>query len=452
MNKIIKLLLLLTFLFICVLNVFAQIDSTGGNQPLSLNDIKNAFATQKKTPKKVKGCNTPKLMSNCLIASIDRRGIFFLLTSQDENDLRKLDATDELIKVINNISADKNLANVDFELDLYDRTCEESCLTRAIATNEKALNQLVASRPNSVGTAYFNRGRILYRQKKYKEAIENILDAINNKFGGAIVLEFLGRNYYFDGNYVRAIENFNIAINLDNNFALAFNNRGNAFYFYKKEYDLAFKDYTKAIELNPNLSQAYGNRGNVFYYDKKEYDSAFKDYTKAIELDPNVAGAYNNRGLTFYFKKEYDLAIKDFDKAIELNPNYPEAYSSRGLTFYDKKEYDLAIKDFNKAIELNPSFSAAYNNRGVAFANKKEYDSAIKDYNKVIELTPNDAEAYYNLACLYSVSRKEENKDVAFRYLKIAIEKDSTLRVDAKTDTDLDFIRDDPRFAEIVGK
>ena len=120
--------------------------------------------------------------------------------------------------------------------------------------------------------------------------------------------------------------------------------------------------------------------------------------------------------------------------------------------FLSKKEYDSAFKDYNIAIELNPNFAEAYGNRGNIFYSKKEYDSAIKDFNKVIELNPNLAVAYYNLACLYSISQKEENKDAAFRNLKIATEKDSNLKADAKTDTDLDFIRDDPRFAAIVGK
>jgi tetratricopeptide (TPR) repeat protein len=51
--------------------------------------------------------------------------------------------------------------------------------------------------------------------------------------------------------------------------------------------------YNKAIELNPQYAEAYNNRGNI-YFDKKEYDKAFQDYDKAIELDPNLAAKQEN--------------------------------------------------------------------------------------------------------------------------------------------------------------
>ncbi|MGB5772260.1 MAG: tetratricopeptide repeat protein, partial [Crocosphaera sp.] len=39
------------------------------------------------------------------------------------------------------------------------------------------------------------------------------------------------------------------------------------------EYDKAIADYTKAIELNPNYAYAYNNRG-LAYYNLKEYQKA----------------------------------------------------------------------------------------------------------------------------------------------------------------------------------
>jgi tetratricopeptide (TPR) repeat protein len=51
--------------------------------------------------------------------------------------------------------------------------------------------------------------------------------------------------------------------------------------------------YNKAIELNPQYAKAYNNRGNI-YFDKKEYDKAFQDYDKAIQLDPNLAAKQEN--------------------------------------------------------------------------------------------------------------------------------------------------------------
>ncbi len=55
-------------------------------------------------------------------------------------------------------------------------------------------------------------------------------------------------------------------------------------------------DYNKAIEINPQYAYAYNNRGWV-YYNLKEYDKAIKDYNKALEIDPKVPSASNNKKL-----------------------------------------------------------------------------------------------------------------------------------------------------------
>jgi len=60
----------------------------------------------------------------------------------------------------------------------------------------------------------------------------------------------------------------------------------------QSKYDLALVDFTKAIELNPNYADAYNYRG-LIYYNQSKYDLALADYTKAIELNPNYVAAYN---------------------------------------------------------------------------------------------------------------------------------------------------------------
>src|SRR3989338_1288964 len=57
-----------------------------------------------------------------------------------------------------------------------------------------------------------------------------------------------------------------------------------------KEHDSAIEAYTKAIQLDPNYADAYNNRG-LAYDNKRQYDRAIEDYNKAIALDPNHAKA-----------------------------------------------------------------------------------------------------------------------------------------------------------------
>lgn len=127
----------------------------------------------------------------------------------------------------------------------------------------------------------------------------------------------------------------------------------------------AIARYTRAIEINPNYAPAYNGRGNV-RYSVKGYYQAIADYAKAIELAPNYAPAYNGRGHLRYSLEEYHSAIADYTKAIELNPEYVEAYNGRGNVQFSLKEYQKAIADYTKAIKLNPQYAQAYKGRGHA--------------------------------------------------------------------------------------
>jgi tetratricopeptide (TPR) repeat protein len=55
----------------------------------------------------------------------------------------------------------------------------------------------------------------------------------------------------------------------------------------------AIADYTEALRLNPDYALAYNNRGDA-YYNQGRYDQAIEDYTAALRIDPNFTLARNN--------------------------------------------------------------------------------------------------------------------------------------------------------------
>jgi tetratricopeptide (TPR) repeat protein len=127
--------------------------------------------------------------------------------------------------------------------------------------------------------------------------------------------------------------------------------RGNTWYN-KKEYDKAIIDYDKAIEINSNYALAFYNRGFAWVA-KKDYYKAIEDYRKAIAIDPNYASAYVIKASILRAMKKYDTAIEDYNKTIAIDPSYANAYYNRGLA---KKENNVDLEgskqDFEKYLEL----------------------------------------------------------------------------------------------------
>jgi tetratricopeptide (TPR) repeat protein len=74
-------------------------------------------------------------------------------------------------------------------------------------------------------------------------------------------------------------------------------------------YDQAIAHFNKALEINPEYAEAFNNRGVAYAKGKGQYDKAISDYTKALEISPRLAGAHNNRGIAYGEKHQYDKAV-----------------------------------------------------------------------------------------------------------------------------------------------
>ena len=152
------------------------------------------------------------------------------------------------------------------------------------------------------------------------------------------------------------------------------------------EYEKAIECFDKAIELNPNYADAYYDRG-LTYYQLKRYEKAIEDYNKAIELNLSDAEAYYDRGLTYHKLKRYERAIEDYTKAIELDPNLAEAYCARGHAYFYSKQYEKAVEDYTKAIELGSNLTSVYENRELALRKLEEQKAAQeKDEPSVVKI------------------------------------------------------------------
>jgi tetratricopeptide (TPR) repeat protein len=124
----------------------------------------------------------------------------------------------------------------------------------------------------------------------------------------------------------------------------------------------AIAAYTRAIELDRNYADAYNNRA-VVYMTQKDYAAALVDLNRSIELKPSDAAYYNRAGILFSQQK-IEEAIADYTAGILLKAS-ADAYANRGVAYEQTKHDELARADYDRAIELNPKFGRAYVLRGL---------------------------------------------------------------------------------------
>jgi len=168
------------------------------------------------------------------------------------------------------------------------------------------------------------------------------------------------------GNTERAMADFDKAIELDPNYAEAYNQRAQARLFSSNQpisnddYLLALDDANTAIRLDPNVSRYYYQRAQV-YGELSNFEAAEKDLREMIRLKPNAL-SYSNRGNFFeHIKKDLQAALADYMMAIELSEQeaakmrgYSEfpleiLYRDRGDVYKKLGELEKATADFEKA-------------------------------------------------------------------------------------------------------
>ena len=232
------------------------------------------------------------------------------------------------------------------------------------------------------------------------------------------------------GNYVGAIEYFNIVIKFKPHLPEPYFYRGAAKHRLE-DFRGAIQDYDRAIEIKPYYPDAYLYRG-MAYHELKDFGNAISNYDRSIELDPRNEGAFNNRGIAKLSQRDVEGAIADYNKALEINPtstnalmnrsnakiiqgdvrgaiqdlnsviiirpHFAGAYLNRGLARFELDDYASALRDYDQAIRFEPENALAYNNRGIVKHKLEDYNGAIMDYDMAIRLDPGMANSYFNRA------------------------------------------------------
>ena len=77
--------------------------------------------------------------------------------------------------------------------------------------------------------------------------------------------------------------------------------------------------FTKVIELDPNWAEAWNKRATVFYL-IGQYKKSQSDIDKVLELEKRHFGALAGQGLVNIKLKNYEKAIKSYENALKIYP------------------------------------------------------------------------------------------------------------------------------------
>jgi tetratricopeptide (TPR) repeat protein len=170
-------------------------------------------------------------------------------------------------------------------------------------------------------------------------------------------------------------------------------------------------------------------------------------YRRVTELNPKNDRAWDALGNMYETVGLHSEAIAAFEQAIALGPRKEAYHYHLGIAFAYQMHYDKAIQALQRVVALNPDYVLAHCALA-GYYRRLGKEAEAQEHIKIARPSM-ESESEYNQACFESISG---DADRAIALLEIALEKLQIQPAMVRSDPDLDFIRNDPRFEALLDK
>ncbi len=291
----------------------------------------------------------------------------------------------------------------------------------------------------------------------------------------------------------QAIADFNQAITKDPGYALAYSGLADAYAVLPNYGGNQNEDFPKsnaaarkALDLDPTLAHPHAVLGsNEMQYDW-DFAGGETEFKKSFALDPNDATAHqwyaDDIGMIGGREQE---ALAEINRAHELDPQSPVIARVAGGIRVWARQYPEAIAICSKLANDNPKFAIAHDCLAYAYWGERMYPQVIEEWKaygrlsghsddselaaaleagyisagwkgalrKAIEFRESQRKNGYSSALIIATFYADMgDKDQAFHWLNVAYQEHDWLLIGLNTHFQLDSLRSDPRFADLVRK
>lgn len=248
---------------------------------------------------------------------------------------------------------------------------------------------------------------------------------------------YIAEIYRAEGSFHQARDEYQLAINKDQNFAPAFLGRALSNLAINSAADVT-KDLDVAIVLDPHFTDAYIERGiqeleddpasaradfaaalqnspnsalaNLYMADAElamgQNEAALRSAQQANQLDITLIPVYLALARAYIATGQSELAVSVLQTYTVFAPTDRSVYLALGTAYNSAGQFEQAVDVLNKAIDASPRNADAYLQRGIAHFNLKNATLAVADFKATIAYRPSDFEAQIDLGRVYDMQGK----------------------------------------------
>ncbi|MES2147784.1 MAG: TIR domain-containing protein [Pseudomonadota bacterium] len=226
------------------------------------------------------------------------------------------------------------------------------------------------------------------------------------------------------------------------------------FFGYNKGKDNGVEAANRALRLDPSLPEPYCVMARAAA-DERDFDEAERQTAIAVRLGPDLWEAHNEAGATFIWQRKFREAVPHYEKCLELLED--DRHSCDMLSMAYRALDDCAgteriankmLKLAQRAIDKNPGDCAAFGIGANALVMLGDMPRAMEWFDRSLLIDPDNLNIRYNFACSligYSTDVTAALDQIDYIFARSV----GSIVRRADLDTDLDPVRDHPRFQAI---
>ena len=211
----------------------------------------------------------------------------------------------------------------------------------------------------------------------------------------------------------------------------------------------------RALVLNPDLAEAHAVKARILC-EETRFVEADREIEIALRLDPESYQVNRSAALLRFRENQIEEAAAHWEKAMTLEE---DDFGSAGMliTIYAalgkhdavQRAAKIALERCEKILARDSSNGSALGHSSVALAVLGQHERAKEVMERALLVDPDNVTMRYNFVCTFA--RHLHDKDAALETLRPMIDDMPAGWINhAKVDPDLDSIRDDPRFTEML--
>jgi adenylate cyclase len=211
----------------------------------------------------------------------------------------------------------------------------------------------------------------------------------------------------------------------------------------------------RALTLNPDLAEAHAVKARILS-EQNRNDEAVREIDIALRLDPESYQVNRAAGLLRFRQKQIEQAAAYWEKALTLEEGdfgsagmLVTVYTALGKVEAAQRAAKITLERCEKILARDSNNGAALGHLANALAVLGQRERAKERMEYALLIDPDNVMMRYNFVC--TLSNFLNDKDAALEMLRPTFEQMGIGLVNhAKLDPDLDNIRDDSRFKEML--